>query len=476
MKNYKPKPTLQVSISEFSKKGNGLGEGKNAEGASFKVEVPFTLPGDIVMANLRTKRGGVYSSKLQEILTPAINRIKPRCVHFAACGGCRLQHLSYDEQLAKKEAMVRDYFKDLITPEVTFYPIVACESPWQYRNKMEFSFSQDTEGKKYLGLVLDGGKGRVLNLTECHLVNPWFMAALKAVNQWWHESDLQAYNMHKNTGSLRTLTVREGLSTQDRMIMLTVSGNPDFALHRHHLEGYVAFLRSAIEPMDPSIKLSIYLRIQQIAKGMPTNFYEMHLHGSDTIRETLHIKTEPNRQAEPITFNISPSAFFQPNTRQAEKLYSLALQHAAVPNDAVAYDLYCGTGTLGICMSKKAKQVIGVEISPESSLDARENAKYNKIDNFTVFTGPVSDILKTKSLPKADIILVDPPRPGLDAEALKQIAALNSPKIVYISCNPATQATNIADLVALGYKLETVQPVDQFPQTLHIENIAVLTK
>lgn len=476
MKNYKIRPTLQVSISEFSKKGNGLGMAQNSQGAIFKVEVPFTMPGDVVLADLRTKRGGIYSSKLNEIITPAPNRVTPRCVHFAACGGCRLQHLSYEEQLAKKEGMVRAYFKDLITEEVTFHAIVPCDSPWQYRNKMEFSFSQDKEGKKYLGLILDGGKGRVLNLTECHLVNPWFTAALKAVNHWWHESDLHAYNMHKNTGSLRTLTVREGLSTGDRMIMLTVSGNPDFALHRHHLEGFVAFLRSAIEPLDPEVRLSIYLRIQQIAKGMPTNFYEMHLHGSDTIRETLHIQTEEGMPSESITFNISPSAFFQPNTRQAEKLYSLALQHAAIPRDAVAYDLYCGTGTLGICMSKKAKQVVGVEISPESSLDARENAKHNNIQNFTVFTGPVSDILKTKSLPKADIILVDPPRPGLDQEALKQIALLDSPKIVYVSCNPATQALNVANLVTLGYKLKTLQPVDQFPQTLHIENIAVLTK
>lgn len=476
MKNYKAKPSLQVTISEFSKKGNGLGIAQNPQGAVFKVEVPFTMPGDVVLAELRTKRGGIYSSKLKEIIKPSSNRVNPRCVHFATCGGCRLQHLSYDEQLVKKEEMVRAYFEGLITDKVAFHAIVPCESPWQYRNKMEFSFSQDAEGKKYLGLILDGGKGRVLNLTECHLVNPWFTTALKAVNQWWHESDLQAYNMHKNTGSLRTLTVREGLSTGDRMIMLTVSGNPDFALHRHHLEGFVAFLRSAIEPLNPAVNLSIYLRIQQIAKGMPTNFYEMHLHGSDTIRETLHIQTQAGRASEPITFNISPSAFFQPNTRQAEKLYSLALQHAAVPQDAVAYDLYCGTGTLGICMSKTARQVIGVEISPESSLDARENAKHNRIENFTVFTGSVSDILKTKSLPKADIVLVDPPRPGLDQEALKQIAALDAPKIVYISCNPATQALNVASLVALGYQLTILQPVDQFPQTLHIENIAVLTK
>lgn len=467
---------VEAEITDFTKKGNGSGFFRRESGIDSKIEVSFTGPGDTVRAAVTKKKNGLFTGKLEEIIKPSENRIAPKCIHFATCGGCRLQHLPYELQAKHKEIFVRNYFKDLVNEQVKFHPIIEAPSPWAYRNKMEFSFSSDAANNKYLGLIMDAGRGKVMNLTECHLTNPWFIEALKAVKSWWELSGLDAYHMMRNTGSLRTLTVREGQQTGDRMVMLTVSGNPDFALHKDQLDSFVKTLKESVEPLSKDSTLSIFLRIQQIAKGQETQYFEMHLNGRDTIYEKLDIKLSPEQAATSMTFSISPTAFFQPNSLQAGVLYSKALELGSFSKDDIVYDLYCGTGTLGICIAKHVKTVVGVEISAESSLDARTNAKHNNLENYTVYTGDVSKILQEKDLPKPDALMLDPPRSGLDAAAIKQILALNASKIVYISCNPETQSQNIAELVSAGYVLRVIQPVDQFPQTMHIENIALLTR
>jgi 23S rRNA (uracil1939-C5)-methyltransferase len=434
------------------------------------------MPGDKIRAQLSRKRGGVYSGKLEEIIASSPQRIQPRCVHFSVCGGCRLQHVPYSDQLNHKESYIRNCFKQILNSAVAFHSILPSPQEWEYRNKMEYSFSSDLKKNKYLGLIMDSSRGKVLNLTECFLTDSWFIEALKCVNKWWNESDLDAYHCPRDTGALRTLILREGKRTGERMVVLTVSGNPEYALRKHHLKSFVTCLRNAIEPDSPN-KLSIFLRIQQIAKGTATTFYEMHLYGPDHIKETLHITLDPAKPMTPITFCISPAAFFQPNPMQAERLYSKALEMAEIPSDAVVYDLYCGAGALGISISKKVKQVIGIELSPESSLDARTNAKQNGCDNVTIITGNVGTILgkiEQQELPKPDVVLVDPPRVGLDPETIQHLLSFRPKKIVYVSCNPSTQALNVSELVDKGYKLTAIQPMDQFPQTAHVENIAIL--
>lgn len=473
------KRQAEVEITSFSKKGNGLGKFTIQDGSTREAEIPFTMPGDRVQACLTKRRAGLSSGQLEEILQTAPNRIAPRCVHFGVCGGCRWQHVPYSEQLQIKQDLVRKYFRDLLSDAIEFRPIVPCDPPWEYRNKMEFSFSSDSHQNKYLGMVMDSSRGKVFNLTECHLVNPWYSKAVETVRQWWLETGLEAYHPYRNTGSLRTLIVREGQRTGDRLVMLTVSGNPDYALKKHQLESFVAMLKQAIMPKD-SATLTIFLRIQQIAKGMPTNFYEMLLFGPDHLREQLNIQIQKTSPTQTIEFTVSPSAFFQPNTRQAEKLYSLALQMVEINRESTVYDLYCGTGTLGICAALYAKEVIGIELSPESSLDARTNAKNNQISNITILTGAVNEVInqrkKSDPLPAPDVIMVDPPRAGLDPEVIRQLLEIGAPKLLYISCNPATQAQNIAELVQGGYRLKAIQPVDQFPQTVHVENIAIMEK
>lgn len=468
----KTKPTYQITITHLNERGNGEGYYLSGESTPQKkeAEIPFTCPGDVVTAQLGQKKKGIRQGNLLEIITPSPDRIAARCLHFSVCGGCRLQHLSYENQLIFKENFVRTLFAPW-AENAQFFPIIGAESPWTYRNKMEFSFSQNKSGDPFLGLMM--ARGRVVDLQECHLVNEWFVTALDAVRNWWKSTAITAYNPYKDTGSLRTLTVREGLSSGDRFVFLTVSGNPDYALHKNDLHSFVEALTLAITPTTPGSKLGISLRIQQAIKGQPTQFFEMPLAGPDYVRETLQVGSTT------LDFQISPVAFFQPNPKQAEKLFSRAIEMADLKNDAVVYDLFCGTGTLGICAAPHAKQVVGIEWIPEAVYDARANAAANGLENTTFLEGDVHTLLReiidTSRFPSPDLVFVDPPRAGLGEKALATLLEIAPPTIVYISCNPKTQAEDVK-VLSQKYQVVEVQPVDQFPQTPHIENIVLLKR
>ncbi len=449
----KKEKIIETDISHFSKKGNGLGE----------IEVPFTIPGDRVIAAKNGKKG-----RLKEILRPSSDRITARCEHFGSCGGCRWQQMPYEKQLFYKEEMVKNWFKDLIEPSTGFSPIIPCDPPWNYRNKMEFSFSSSRSKEKHLGLIMEGSRGKVFTLNECHLCPEWFVQVKKSVQTWWEQSRLEGYHPYSDEGTLRTLTLREGVRSKEKMVMLTVSGNPKFSMKEEEIKEFVNCVRETVDVT------SIFLQIHQIKKGTPTQFFEMHLYGKETITETLFV--QENR----LDFVISPTAFFQPNTRQAEKLYTKAIELADISKDSIVYDLYCGTGTLGISSSKFAGQVIGIELSPESTLDAKENVKNNGCLNVRIETGAVekklAELRNHHEIPDPDIVFIDPPRVGLDPLALRCLIELKPKKIVSISCNPVTQAENIKELVSKGWQMDSIQPVDQFPHTAHIENIVILSE
>lgn len=438
-------------------------------------EVPKTLPGDEVTVSYRKKKRGYWQGEVEELTTPSPLRVPPRCAHFELCGGCRLQHLSYPEQVSWKTQQVQTLFKELFCWEEVAHPTVPCDQPWEYRNKMEFSFSQTREGTLYLGLFMS--RGKVLQLTECHLVSSWFAPLLDKVRQWAQKESIPAYHPPSNQGSLRTLIVREGKSSGQRQVMLTISGHPDFALTQEQIQG---FKKAVLEEcQEEEISPSLFLRIQQLQKGQPTQFFEMHLSGEETIEETLRV-TGPSGTSHTLNFSISPSAFFQPNTWQAEKLYSTALQLAEVQPTDLVLDLYCGTGTLGIVLAKEVGEVIGVELSREAALDTRMNAEANGVENYQVIAGDVGHVLeKLREQPNfrpPDVVVVDPPRAGLDQKALEHLTALSPRQILYISCNPATQAENAKELLDKGYFPTHLQAVDQFPHTPHIETILILKK
>jgi 23S rRNA (uracil1939-C5)-methyltransferase len=368
--------------------------------------------------------------------------------------------MEYSAQLRHKQAVIDALFAPFQAP---IYPILPCQEPWSYRNKMEFSFSQNRAGEQFLGLMLSGGKGRVFHLTECRLASPWHARAVAAVRSWWKESGLAAYHHRLDRGSLRTLTLREGLRTGERMAVLTVSGNADFRLARSHLASFV----NAIHASSPDTPVSIFLRIQQLCPGTPTQFYEMHLFGPEQITEVLHV------DGRAFTYVISPSSFFQTNTAQAERLYSRALSLAALEPGDDLLDLYCGTASLSIVAAPRVRCVTGIDLNPHALFDAARNKERNQITNLELFCGDVGALLPT--LPrKPSCVFLDPPRSGLGPQALRTLLEQKPPKILYISCNPSTQAEDVRVLLAEGYRLQAVQPVDQFPHTVHIENIVLL--
>ena len=469
---------VPLTIQQFSSDGWGQAVWQKSEDKSVLVDVPFTMPGDQVEAELFKSKKGAYQGRLKQIIQPSPERVTPRCLHFGSCGGCRWQHVPPTQQLQLKEEGIWQLFAPFIDQRTTCYPIIPCTPPWYYRNKMELTFSSDKHQQRYLGLIMWGTRGHVFQMKECHLVQPWVAQTAQIVADWWANSGLEAYNPHRDTGTLRTLTLREGMRTGDRMVILTVSGHPDYAIHRNQLNTFLAVLQASIHSTQPDQHLSIFLRIQQVAKGRPTQFYEMLLAGPDHIREKMDLVTAGG-QIEPLEFRISPSAFFQPNTVQAEKIYARALALSQLSSDSLVYDLYCGTGTLGTYLAKQVREVVGIELSPESVIDAKENIRLNHLNNLSIYTGDVGKILaqwKAEQKPPPDAVMVDPPRVGLDAQTIRHLLDLNPPCLTYISCNPKTQAANLEAFIKEGYHLQAIQPVDQFPQTIHVENIVVLKR
>lgn len=377
--------------------------------------------------------------------------IEPRCPHFGQCGGCKYQHIAYDEQLVQKEAFVRALFGRETDP------ILPCDPPWLYRNKMEFSFSQARSGEKFLGLMRK--RGKVENLEACYLASPWFIDVLGRVREWFANSKIDAYHPPSDSGALRTLTMREGKRTGEKMVVLTISGNPDFPLSDSAIQEFA----DAVGKVD-----SLLLRKQIIAKKTPTRFEEILLKGKEAIHEKLY-----DPKGNPFAFRIRAASFFQPNTVQAEALYGLALECAELCAEDTLFDLYCGTGTIGIFASKSVKEVLGIEIVPEAVEDALENLELNDVRNMEIMLGDVGGSLLEKH---PSTVIVDPPRVGLSAEAVKYLLFLKPEKIVYISCNPPTQAENCRELVEAGYRIDRLAPVDQFPHTPHVENVAVLRR
>jgi len=370
------------------------------------------------------------------------------CPHLSECGGCPRQAIPYPDQIQLKQAEIEALFSHPVLP------IIPCVDPWQYRNKMEFSFSQNKAGDRFCGLIIRSSRGKVFNLETCQIASSWFSETLGRVRAWWASTNLQAYHFHKGTGSLRTLTLRKGIRTGEKMAFLTVSGDPAYGLHKTHLKGFQEAVGDA----------SAFIRIQQCIKGSPTQFYELHLQGPTHIHEEITV------QGRTFRFAISPTSFFQPNTVQAQEIYSEALRLANLKPSDHLLDLYAGTATIGLIFAPHVRKVTAIENNPHAVFDAKHNAELNHIDNLTPLCGDAGALLA--SLESVDIAIVDPPRTGLDPQALAHLERLRPRTIVYISCNPKTQAQNLAGLPS--YRIEAIQPVDQFPHTAHVENIVVL--
>ncbi len=473
----KKMPYLSVTlrIDRLSSKGFGAAVAKKTVASQpSKMMVPCAIPGDTIVAEIGPKRKRSYIGKLLEIVTASKDRREAICKHAPVCGGCSLHYMNYEKQLEYKTSIIKDLFQPIFTGAIS--PIVPSTLQWRYRNKMEYTFSQNKEGKRFLGLMRAGTKGRVENLEECHLAPEWFTLVLKATKQWWDQSDILAFLGMKDVGSLRNLTVREGKRTGQKMVILTVSGNPEYALNKEQLKSFVFHIQTVLPSQET---LSIFLRVQQAIRGQPTQFYEMNLTGPDHIEEELRIECLDFKKR--YLFKVSPTAFFQPNTDQAEKLYSKVLEIAGLKKRNLVLDLYAGTATLGMIFSSFAEKVVAIELNPYAVFDAEVNRELNNVDNLQVFKGDVPEVLKDlrkkdSSFKQVDLIVLDPPRTGLLFDAVEVVLSLKPLEILYISCAPKQQVRDCLVFQEAGYEVVCVQPVDQFPHTIHIENIALLRR
>jgi 23S rRNA (uracil1939-C5)-methyltransferase len=444
---------LELRIDSLAFGGNGV---SRLDG--FVVFVRRGLPGDLVRARVTKVKRSHAEAVAVDVLEPGPVRVEAPCEHYPACGGCRFQDLAYEAQVAEKEKQVRDALQRIGgLAEPPLEPILPAESVFHYRNKLEYSFTQTDDGPT-LGLHRAGRWDEVLPIEKCWLTTDLGNAIRNAVRDWAREERLRAYDQKSHEGFLRHLVVREGRNTgQALVVLVTAPGElPDE-------EHFVDVLRRL--PAVRSIHWAINDRPAEVTRDLPTRL----LFGEDAIEEELC----------GLRFRVSPNAFLQTNTAMAERLYELAGEYAQLAGGETVYDLYCGTGTIGLTLARNALTVWGVEVSEEAVACAIDNAALNGIGNAAFFAGDVGRSLEElhDRSGDPDVVVVDPPRAGLSNRAVRHLGRLAPRRIVYVSCNPTTLAGNVKELAGeWGYTLERVQPVDMFPHTPHVEAVALLVR
>lgn len=433
------------------------------------VFVEFAVPGDIVNVKVTKKKKNYMEGFILEIVKPSEDRLQPFCEHFGICGGCRWQPLPYDMQLKAKQQQVWDQLVrigHLEIPDIS--PILPSDKTKYYRNKLEFTFSnkrwiynnEDPDSltdEERLGLGFHVGKffDKVLDIKHCSLQPEPSNEIRLFIREYAVTHNLEFYNIRENTGFLRNIIVR---NNQVGDVMLTVC----FA---YDDQDRIVPMLDAIAAEFPQIKSLHYVinvKLNDSISDLDCILYK----GEDAIWETMG----------KLKFKIGPKSFYQTNSEQAYKLYSVAKEFAALTGNEVVYDLYTGTGTIAQFISDKASKVIGIEYVKEAIEDARINAEANGITNCTFFDGDMKDILTAdfiKEHGKPEVMIIDPPRAGMHPDVVKVIMEAAPERIVYVSCNPASQARDLA-MMSPMYEITAVQPVDMFPHTMHVENVCAL--
>lgn len=433
------------------------------------VFVEFAVPGDIVNVKVTKKKKNYMEGFILEIVKPSEDRLQPFCEHFGICGGCRWQPLPYDMQLKAKQQQVWDQLVrigHLEIPDIS--PILPSDKTKYYRNKLEFTFSnkrwiynnEDPDSltdEERLGLGFHVGKffDKVLDIKHCSLQPEPSNEIRLFIREYAVTHDLEFYNIRENTGFLRNLIIR---NNQVGDVMLTVC----FA---YDDQDKIVPMLDAVAAEFPQIK-SLHYVINEKLNDSISDLDCILYKGEDAIWETMG----------KLKFKIGPKSFYQTNSEQAYKLYSVAKEFAALTGNEVVYDLYTGTGTIAQFISDKASKVIGIEYVKEAIEDARINAEANGITNCTFFDGDMKDILTAdfiKEHGKPEVMIIDPPRAGMHPDVVKVIMEAAPERIVYVSCNPASQARDLA-MMSPMYEITAVQPVDMFPHTMHVENVCAL--
>ncbi len=455
----------ELEIVDLAFGGEGVAKMKTDEG-ELAVFVAGCVPGDRIHARFTKIKKQYAEARLEKILTASAARIAPRCKHFGVCGGCSLQFLSYEDQLKWKQKMTEDALEKIGGFHgVGVEPILGCKSPWFYRNKMEYSFGHGG----ILGLHPAKNYKEVFDLEECFLESPRSVEIALAVEAWAHGKHLSGFDPRSNEGILKNLVIREGKNTGEIMVNL-VTAAEDFPREKD----FSQFLRAAFPDITSAYRTAVTVR-----RGFRTAVKEFLLFGKPVLTEILKLPVAGYSLPVTLSFEIHPQAFFQSNTKQAEILYGKIVEFAKPKAEDRVFDLFCGTGTIGMFFAKLGCQVTGVELNKNAVENAHANARINGIENIDFLCGDINKFLSATihyhPLPSTTTLITDPPRAGIAQKSLEKIIALKIPKWIYVSCNPATLARDLKMICKTsGYKLKKVQPVDMFPHTYHVETVCLL--
>lgn len=463
-------PVLEnITITDYAAEGKAL-----ARVNELVVFVPFAVPGDVVDLQVRRKKHSYCEAEIIRFIKYSERRVKPFCQHFGICGGCKWQNIPYDEQLRMKQKQVYDQLTRIgkvNLPE--FNQILGSVKTQGYRNKLEFGCSNrrwltqdeiasgsDFTQMNAVGFHITGAFDKILPIEKCWLMDDLQNKIRNAIRDYAYEHDIVFYDIRKQCGLLRDIMVRNS-DTGEWMVLI------QFHYEKDEDEVIAKNLLQHIADCFPEITSLLYVNNQ---KGNDT-FNDLNIEvfkGNDYIYETM----------DGLTFKVGAKSFYQTNTKQAYHLYSVVRDFANLTGNELVYDLYTGTGTIANFVSRYAKRVIGIEYVPEAIEDAKINSEINNISNTLFFAGDMKDILTESFISEngtPDIIITDPPRAGMHPDVVQTIIKTAPKRIVYVSCNPATQARDLSLLDDL-YEVVAVQPVDMFPHTPHVENVVLLNR
>jgi len=456
---------LELNIDSLAYGGKGVSRVDD-----FVIFVKNAIPGQKVRALLYKKRKGFGEARPLEILSESKHAVGPRCDHFPTCGGCKFQQLDYVEQVVQKKQQIENIFRRQAgITNFELDEIISADKIFHYRNKMEFTFSnnrwvlpeepENVNRDFALGMHIPERWDKILNIDRCYIMPELGNEILIKVKSLVQELALQPYNQKTHNGFLRYLMMRFGVNTGDLLVnLVTAYENTDL------LNPLVDKLTKAF-PQITTIVNNINTRKADVAFGE----YELHLHGKPALEEKLG----------KLTFEISANSFFQTNTLMAEKLYQTALKGAHLTGEEVVFDLYCGTGSISLFLAQKAKEVHGFEVIVSAVEDATRNAVRNGIGNVKFHVANLDNYFKfgrSKKYPKPDVVVVDPPRTGMHKSMSSYLPKFGAEKIVYVSCNPTTQARDSEILQRKGYGLKRLTMVDMFPHTPHVETVGIFHK
>jgi 23S rRNA (uracil1939-C5)-methyltransferase len=461
MISLKKSSIYELVVEDIAYGGKGLSK---IDG--FVVFINNTVPGDIVDAKIIKKRKNYAEAEVVNFLRYSNHRIQPACTYSGICGGCKWQFLNYDQQLIYKRQHVLESLEHIsLIKDIQVNPTIPSDNIFGYRNKMEFSCSDrrwllpsemglDVESWFGLGLHVPGTFYKVLDISKCLLQPNSGNEILNDVRSFMKESDKLPYGLRDHGGFWRFLVIRHSVA-HDQWMVNIVTANNDI--------NTVKPLAELLTNKYTSI-VSVVNSITSRKAGVANGEYKFNLVGEGKIRDKIGF----------YNFDISPDSFFQTNTKSAKKLYDIVSLYAALSGKELVLDLYCGTGTIAVYLSKMAKEVVGIEISESAILDAKNNCKLNDITNCHFILGDVKERLVDIHT-NPDVVIIDPPRAGMHREVLMKILTMLPNRLIYVSCNPTTLARDILELKDV-YEVEAIQPVDMFPHTFHVEVVAKLTK